>query len=80
MSAPSLNQANTKLGDQIGLLLEQVQQVTTGAAEITRVANEIHEGTGAQTRSLDSAVSLANEMSASMDNTATQAGSITTST
>ncbi|MET0649398.1 MAG: methyl-accepting chemotaxis protein, partial [Pyrinomonadaceae bacterium] len=58
---------------------ERAAQVADSAHEIARVANEVTQGAEAQTHSLDSAFSLANEMTASLGETTTQAESIAAS-
>ena len=53
--------SNVSGGENAGRVWEQAGEVADAAREIARIAGEVAEGAEAQTRSLDAAVSLAND-------------------
>src|ERR1044072_1000941 len=67
-------------GLNVNAVREQAGQRSDADRALARIANEVTQGAETQTHSLDSAVSLANEMTASLGETTTQAESIAAST
>ena len=57
-------------------LLDEAGEITDAAKVVARMAEEISEGADVQMRSLDSALSGVNQLSASLKETATQAESV----
>jgi methyl-accepting chemotaxis protein len=55
-----------------GLLKDEAMQITGAVSRIVEMTDQVSEGAEVQIRSLDSALSGLNEMSASLKETATQ--------
>ena len=72
MASRSSN-GNSTLNGEIARIREETGQVVTVAGDLARVADQVAEGTATQARSLDATVSRANDMAASLKETATQA-------
>src|SRR6185503_16765120 len=62
------------------LLRSEASHITDAVTRIARITDEVSEGADTQVRSIDSALSGLNEMSASLRETATQADVVTAST
>src|SRR5436190_19492872 len=63
-----------------GLVKDEAIQITGAVSRIVEMTDEVSAGAEAQIRSLDSALSGLNEMSASLKETASQAESVVAST
>src|SRR5215213_4358233 len=78
--AQVLDVTSNNLDRDIGFVRQQAVQMADSASEITVTANEVAEGAEVQLRVLERTVAIADEMTASMGETATQLESIATST